>query len=285
MRRILLSVLLAIGSLWGTPVLADGLCASIPITSLPPAPLSNANLQCDSAGNLKVNVTTSVATTPYNGAYGQTIVPTSWIGIGSWSTNGGGSGFDAWTFGPSTGPSGGLGLPLGTPGVPYIQGIGPYGTVPISGTLASSPASASATPTITASSYTAGYEVGGLMTFSSVLSALTDYGALSKIVLTSKSVQTAQFKLYVFSSNPSASTWTDHVAPSINVADIPKLVGVYTLAAADTSLGTVALYNRDLNPNAAILSSGVNVYCVLVTTGTPTFASTSDLTLALTFLQ
>ena len=169
--------------MWGRPASADTTCANIPITSVPPAPLVNANLQCDSLGNLKINLASGTVTQPYTAAYGQTATSTgSFTGLAGFSTFGGGSGVDAWTFGPSAGPSGGLGLPLGTPGVPYMQGIGPYGSVPIfsstgfpiadstltynakvdpAGNLYNSPSSLSGSGTIATSGATLPISVGG----------------------------------------------------------------------------------------------------------------------------
>lgn len=133
MRRlwlVALWVILGIGAA-SAPAAANSLCASIPITTLPPAPLTNANLTCDSNGNLLVNVVSGSGITPYSGTYGQALIGQSFLGAGGVNASTGL--FDAWTFGPSA-----TTLALGTPGVPYIQGIGPYGTVGVSGSLSAS---------------------------------------------------------------------------------------------------------------------------------------------------
>lgn len=140
------------------------------------------------------------------------------------------------------------------------------------------------TPTITASSaYTAGYEVGGLLTFSNALSS-AGTGILQSITIKIKSQHSEGFKLYLFKANPSSSTWTDKTAPSINAADLPSLVGMYPLTVSDNGLGSMSIYNLDgigkvLNPGATTL------YGVLVTTSTPTFSSTTDLTVSIGVLQ
>jgi hypothetical protein len=139
------------------------------------------------------------------------------------------------------------------------------------------------TPTISTSAYTAGYVVGGLLTFSNAL-LTAGTGILQSISLKCKTVQTAGFKLYLFKANPTNSTWTDHAAPAINAADIPFLTAVRTLSSPDSGLGTHTIYVDDgigkvLNPGATTL------YGILVTTGTPTFTSTSDMTISIGILQ
>ena len=264
-------------------------CASIPITSLPSSPLVNANLQCDSVtGALVVQTGGGSATVnvPYSSGYGLTPIPQSFIGVSGSSALGGGNPageIDAWVFGPSVGPVGGLGLPLGTPGVPYMQGIGPYGTVPVALPaqiyVLGSTAPATLSPTVTASAYTAGYVVGGLLNFTNVFPS-DNSGTLNSISVSFNDVQTSQFLLYVFSANPTASTFTDHAAPVIALADRPKLLGVYQLAASNSGLGTNTIYNRDAI-GKQITSTTAGIYAVLVTISTITPASTSDLTISL----
>ena len=140
------------------------------------------------------------------------------------------------------------------------------------------------TPTITTSvAYAVGNEVGGLLTFSAALLA-AGTGLLQSIAVKCKSVQTSGFKLYMFKANPSNTTWSDKTTPSINVADIPSLIGVYTLGAADSGLGTHTIYNTDGVGNT-LNAGATTLYGILVTTGTPTFASTSGITVAIGVLQ
>jgi hypothetical protein len=142
----------------------------------------------------------------------------------------------------------------------------------------------SVTPTLTASSaYTAGNCVGGLMTFSSILLAAGS-GVLQTLVLQCKSTQTATFKFYLYSANPSSSTFTNKSAPSINSADIAKLIGFWTLSTPDSGQGTHTIYVVD-GVGHALNVGATTLYGVLVTTGTPTFASTSDINMVLAVLE
>lgn len=145
------------------------------------------------------------------------------------------------------------------------------------------------TLTVTASSaYTANNEVGGLIslvpTFRGTGTAAPDPGGVvQSIRLDFKDTQTATFKAYEFSSNPSASTWTDKTAPAINAADPFKVLPPITLSTADSGLGTHTVYGSDAVARAHVASSSTD-YWVLVTTGTPTFGSTSDVQFCATYL-
>jgi hypothetical protein len=266
------------------------------------------NLQCDNNGNLKVtgggggggsgggpvaptNAGTSASTAnpvqgvtggvplAVSGAFYQATQPVSLAG-GSVTANAG-TGFPGPTA-PGTSATGS--------NVLTIQGSSSGVPVPITGTVTSSVGSAVktgsvlVTPTVSTSAYVAGYEVGGLLTFSNAFAAAAS-GQLSSIYITTKDVQTAGFRLYVFKAAPSNSTWTDHAAPAINAADIPNLVGVYALASPDSGLGTVTIYNLDGIGKSIATGAGTTLYGVLVTTGTPTFASTSDISINLSTIQ
>lgn len=146
-----------------------------------------------------------------------------------------------------------------------------------SGRVGGYTAQVSVTPTVTsASAYAAGNEVGGLLTFANAFRSVSLSGVVQSLHLQSKSVQTAGFKLYLFRSNPTATTWADKTTPAINATDIPNLIGVYTLANPDSGLGTVTIYNTD-GIGKSVQAATTTLYGVLVTTGTPTFTSTTDL--------
>lgn len=139
----------------------------------------------------------------------------------------------------------------------------------------------SVTPTVsTTPAYTAKDVAGGKMTFSSALDSTTLSGILDSIVIRCKSVQTTGFKLALFSDDPSNSTWTDNSIAAINASDIPFLLGVWTLGAPESDLGTVTLYELD-GIGARITGSSATIYGVLTVTATPTFASTTDITVEL----
>jgi hypothetical protein len=144
-----------------------------------------------------------------------------------------------------------------------------------------------ATPTVTsASAYTAGNLVGGLMTFTNCFASGLTSGVLQSVVIKSKSVQTTTFKLYIFSQQPTNTVWTDKTAPNINALDLPFLIDIFLFAAPDSGLGTMTIYTQDgLGKSIANTANGQNLWGLLVTTGTPTFSSTSDVSVTLGILQ
>lgn len=154
-------------------------------------------------------------------------------------------------------------------------------SVPVTLPTDGAPISLAQTPVVTASSYTTGFEVGGLMTFSSIGRAPNSSGIIQDVTLTSKTVQTAEFDIYLFNSNPSNSTWTDHASPAINAADVSKLIGVVKMTKNYSGLGTHTIYKPDETTFAPIPFSGATLYAVMVVVGTPTFGSTSDLVVTL----
>ncbi len=142
-----------------------------------------------------------------------------------------------------------------------------------------------ATPAVTAgAAYAAGNQVGGLLTFANAVRAATLSGVLASLRLSCRDVQTTAFRIYLFTANPTGSSWADKTAPAIAAADIPFLAGVYTLSAADSGLGTHTLYNLD-GIGKVLQCATTSLYGVLVCVGTPTFGSTSDVTVAVGIAQ
>jgi len=176
-------------------------------------------------------------------------------------------------------------LPLGQTSAAGSVSVVPASDVGGISSVTVSPAITSIIP------YVTGNQVGGLMTFSSAVNSITYSGVIDSIVIKSKSIQTSGFNLYLFKTNPTSSTWTDKITPAINASDIPYLIGVYSFDATDDSgLGTITLYQSSStlgngnSPKAIVLTSS-NLYGVLVATGTPTFNSTSDISVTVNILK
>ena len=144
--------------------------------------------------------------------------------------------------------------------------------------------SVTVTPTVNTSAYTANYEVGGLMTFASVVGTVGS-GLLQSVRLNCKSTQTTTFKLFLFNTNPANTTWTDHAAPAIVATDVPSIIEVVYLTTAESGLGTHTFYSVDSIGKSFVIPSGNSLYGVLTTTGTPTFASNSDISVTLNVIQ
>jgi hypothetical protein len=140
---------------------------------------------------------------------------------------------------------------------------------------------ASAITNTSGSAYSAGNEVGALLTFTLPTGYLT--GILQGAQINVKSAQSNAYKLYLFTANPTASTWADKTAPAITGADKQLVIGPLNIAAYDNGLGTDTSYN--LAGIALPFSSATTtLYGVLVTTSAVTYTSTSDVQVTLGIL-
>jgi hypothetical protein len=144
-------------------------------------------------------------------------------------------------------------------------------------------ASVQLNPTVNTSAYVANNTVGGLLTFPGIAGPQQS-GIVQSIHVNAKSVQTTGYKFYLFNSKPGTTTVTDRANTAINAADIPSYIGVYTLGAADTSLGTATINILD-NIGKSFVASTPNLYGILTVNATPTYTTTSDVFVTLTVLQ
>jgi hypothetical protein len=96
-------------------------------------------------------------------------------------------------------------------------------------------------------------------------------------------VQTTGYKLYLFNDIPGSTTIADKATPSLNAADLPKLLDVITLGSADSILGKTINVTDSIG--RAYVSTTQSIYGILVTTGTPTYTAATDVIITLTVLQ
>lgn len=140
--------------------------------------------------------------------------------------------------------------------------------------------------TVTASAYSSGNSVGGLLTFPYALCPRTNKGIVTGVVVHDKNHNGAAYNLILFSSAPSnSSTITDKTAITIADADKTKIVQSIAIATSNAitfSSTGVSTVNGLAAPVFGVVSAGnVQLYGVLQATGTPTYASTSDVAVTL----
>jgi len=141
------------------------------------------------------------------------------------------------------------------------------------------------TPTITAGAYVALDIVGAIQTFADVGREAGDRVVLQSIVVIDLGKQDATLKLFFFDRNPANGTYTDNIPLDIDDTDMGYCVGATQVSstayfdAADNSVAVVDNIGLGLSPNAT------DLFVVAQTTGTPTYASTSDLVFKLYFLR
>jgi cellobiose-specific phosphotransferase system component IIC len=133
-------------------------------------------------------------------------------------------------------------------------------------------------PKVTASAYTAGNVIGGIVAFPAALPATLN-GILNTITVQFGSVQTAEIDVAVFIGQPSG-TYADKGAPSIVAADIPLLVGIFALTANKSSLGTHTVYNLN-GIGQQVNGLSMSLFAVPIAVAALTPASISDLQVTL----
>lgn len=144
----------------------------------------------------------------------------------------------------------------------------------------------SVTPTINTAIFAAGDAVGGIQTLTNAVRVSGGVGVLDSIDVIDKGNQKANLTILFFESNPAAATVTNNAA-FVWSTDIAKFVGRVNVATADyetiDSLAVASIKNIGKRMKA---SGSRNLYAVVVlTSGTPTYLSTSDLTFRYGFAQ
>jgi hypothetical protein len=142
--------------------------------------------------------------------------------------------------------------------------------------------------TVTAASYSAGNVVGGLQTLSAALRTVNGTAILESLIIMDRAAQKAPMNVYIFSEAP-AGTYTDHAALSWGTGDDLLVLAVIPVAATD--------YQNTDNSKSFAFKSGLgialkgtggsndNLYAVAVTSGTPTYAASTDVQFKFGFLQ
>lgn len=148
----------------------------------------------------------------------------------------------------------------------------------------------SATPTVDTSAYVTGDLIGGKLTFSGALRSSTSAGYIASVMVYDKSVQAHDLDLVIFSEDPSATTFTDQAAFDIADADLSKIGSVVSLVSANrmafadngVKFSTVSHPIKGVPVSGALTTT---LYGALISRGTPTFATASDITVKICVSQ
>lgn len=143
----------------------------------------------------------------------------------------------------------------------------------------------SVTPTVDTSAYASGDVIGGKLTFSNALPWRTGTGFLVSVTISDKAAQASDLDLVLFESDPDSSTFTDQAAFDPADADLSKVLTVVNFGSSsrfafnDNGVKHVASLAVPIKGRSS--AGVVTLYGVLVSRGTPTFASSSDVTVKL----
>lgn len=144
------------------------------------------------------------------------------------------------------------------------------------------------TPTISASAYTSGFQLGSIMTLANAVrfESNTSIGTafLSEITILDKDSQNAAIDIFFFNTSPTLVS-TDHAAFDITDANlVAQCIGVVSVgtsysASASNSVSSVSNLNK-----AIYTTVGSNIYAVAVVRATPTYTTTTSLQFQFNFL-
>lgn len=140
----------------------------------------------------------------------------------------------------------------------------------------------SRTPTITAGAYSANDAVGGLMTFAyaGASGATPDQGViLDSVIVTDLTTQNAALELWLFDQGFTATA--DNGAFTIIDTDMINFVAIVPISTYYNAADNSVAFARNLGIPLPLASPAAALYGQLVTRGTPTYASTSDLRITL----
>jgi hypothetical protein len=138
---------------------------------------------------------------------------------------------------------------------------------------------------VTAAAYSAGNAVGAKRTLASAVRSSGGTGILQSVTLLDRANQKAAMTLFIFDADPTAATITDKAAFVFSTDDL-KVIAQVNIGAGDyvtTNGKAIALISGLQIPLQA--ASGTSLYAALVTTGTPTFAATTDVQLEFGIMQ
>ena len=142
------------------------------------------------------------------------------------------------------------------------------------------------TPTVTAGAYHANDVVGGIQTLTSALRVSGGTAILQNVTVRDLAAQNAVLQIFFFNANPGTGTYTDNAALDLDDTDSGLFIGKVTINAADyISLADNSVATITNCGLALKATTGTSLYAIIRTTGTPTYASTSDLKITFGLLR
>jgi DNA-binding phage protein len=135
--------------------------------------------------------------------------------------------------------------------------------------------------------YSSGDQIGSVITLNEVVRGFYKTSVLLSAVVVDKDKQASALDVFIFSESPTVTS-VDNGAFSVSDSEASsKLLGVISIAATDykdTALNSIAAVGN-LGMLVSPTLESRSLYAVVVSRGTPTFASTSSLTLTLGFMK
>jgi hypothetical protein len=139
-----------------------------------------------------------------------------------------------------------------------------------------------------ATPYSAGDVLGSVLTLSAVALEKNATAILESVVVLDKANQKAAIDLVIFDSSPANSIGADNAAYSLNDADLGSVVGRVSILAADYVSSGTANAEATIKAIEILIQASTkskDLYLAVISRGTPTYGSASDLIIKLGFLQ
>lgn len=138
------------------------------------------------------------------------------------------------------------------------------------------------TPTVDTAIYASGDQLGSLMTLSGALPG-NPQGVIDSLTIVDKSSQKSVLNVLFFSASPTVTS-SDNAALNISDSEMAsKCLGYVPVAAADYKDLSASAVATIRNVGLNVSRSGDDLYAIILSGGTPTYTSTSDLVLKIGF--
>jgi len=134
------------------------------------------------------------------------------------------------------------------------------------------------------SAYASGDLIDDKITITDADNTKSVSGVIHSVVVTDLAKQSADLDLVIFDSDPSSTTFTDNGAFDVDDTDLPKIVGVAQITTHVTFNDNSVSIAHGTNIPFRV-PSGVSLYGALVSRGTPTYVSATDLQVRIGILE
>lgn len=142
-----------------------------------------------------------------------------------------------------------------------------------------------AAPTVdTGGAYATGELIGGKLTLSNATAYTVYSGIISNVTIIDKDKEAADLDVVFFDTDPTATTFTDQAAFDPADADLLNIICTVSVT-TDVSFSDNGMSYAN-NVNCPFRTPGSNtIYAAIVSRGSPTYTSSSDLLLRVGILQ
>lgn len=141
-----------------------------------------------------------------------------------------------------------------------------------------------AAPVVDTSAYATGELIGGKLTLANATASSTFTGIISNVVIIDKDKEGADLDVVFFDTNPTATTFTDQAAFDPDDVDLLNIICTVSVT-TDVSFSDNGMsYANNVNCPFRTTDNST-IYAAIVSRGSPTYTSSSDLLLRVGILQ